>query len=398
MTTKREAKLVTGKDWDPWLNIVKGKARAYQIWNLIDPSLAVKPTALADPVMPQAVISTEEQSAADSTKAMNNYKQSMSQWKALLTQYTKQTESFSKIVDYIYDTVSITNHPFLEHTEPHPWDMLRALKSKLAPTDSARTLEYERLYKKLSTGPTPKQNPEAWLEDYVLMLPRAKNVGVAEAKDTRRAYRDFILAIHKYAQTISEMAELNLDNEVDHETAHQKLIEQFRHYIRLHDIKHAAHSYAFAAAESRSPSRGPSFRNSNKDKPKCICGLHHYYSECSHLFDYFGEVHPQAPKNWKPKESTKQKIKELLDKDSELRSKIQRAIEKSKRIASSLKDDNSSEQKKDDKDGNKRAELAVTVILRNNRAKKPEQPEWLARLSAVVLRGAFAVNTYLRSS
>ena len=66
--------------------------------------------------------------------------------------FKKQLTLFSKIIDFIYNTVSAYNQVFFEKVEVYPWDYLRALKVRLAPTDSARIISIEDKYNEVKVG------------------------------------------------------------------------------------------------------------------------------------------------------------------------------------------------------------------------------------------------------
>lgn len=234
--SKRELKLATAKDWDAWIAIVRRKATGYQIWDLINPSEETRPDSLQEPTEPELGIPDDPDEEIDS-KILTRYKLKKEIYKSRLIKWEKQHESMTKLVDFIYDTISVANRVYIQKTEVHPWNILRALKQKLAPSDSARELELERLYDKLKTGPTPRQNVETWLDEWIQMYYLAKEFGLNAVVDTRKVYRDFILAIEHITPVMAQMYEDALDNTEDREKQLFKLIEKFRNYIRLRDIK-----------------------------------------------------------------------------------------------------------------------------------------------------------------
>lgn len=258
----------------------QNQATSLLVWDLINPSKDEKPLHRIEPTKPEPAVFPAGASAEDKSEAKEDYKEAKKDYKEDYSRWKHEVESFAKIIEYIYDTVSASNVIFIQDVEVHPWDILRALKARLAPTDSARMLEVERLYKKVSTGPTTKQSYEAWLDDYIQMYSKAKHIGVAEVKDPRRAYRDFLLAISDPAPILAQTHEFLLDEVTDHEAQHFKLIDKFRNHVRLHDIKHtAAHHHAFAAEEGSSSKeekgkgkgRGnASYRGQSPGPPPCI--------------------------------------------------------------------------------------------------------------------------------
>lgn len=90
------------------------------------------------PVEPELDVLENVNEAMDS-KLLASYKLHMQQYKAHLHIWEKQHESFTKLIDFIHDTITLPNT-----IEIHPWNIRRALKQKHAPSDSARSLEMER--------------------------------------------------------------------------------------------------------------------------------------------------------------------------------------------------------------------------------------------------------------
>ena len=116
--------------------------------------------------------------------------------------------------------------------------MLRALKARLAPSDAARSLDLEQQYERLRKGPSNRQNVEAWLDDYLKMYTLAKESNLAEIKDSKRAYRDFLHAIEKVAPTYAETLQVLLDDVTTPYDEQLLLIaEKFRHHMRLQEAK-----------------------------------------------------------------------------------------------------------------------------------------------------------------
>ena len=348
--SKRELKLVQTKDWDQWISQVRTKATGYRIWDLINPSKDSRPTSRTEPLEPVytpplvTTIDTIAKAEADHKMAKKDYHTAYLKW-------NQEQESFVKIIDFIYDTVSASNIAFLQHCEVHPWDLLRTLQKRLAPTDSARSLELERLYKKLSAGPTQNQSVMAWIDEYCQMYPLAKHIGVAEVTDGKRALRDFIIAISKFNPVLAQFAERDLDKikPGGHEDYQTELTEEFRNYLRMHKVEND-HPAAFAASEAKdkdSDKDKPKGKTSLKDKdakaPKCICLKLHWYYDCF----YLNENHPKKPANWKPDPEMLKQIQDKLANDPEFKTKVERSIKRAQQIET--RRNNNKENKKDEK-------------------------------------------------
>ena len=281
--TERELKLSVSKDWDAWLSVVRAKASGYSIWDLIDPSINIRPTGKQEPTEP----SLDSQAGTDFTEKHARYKIASSKYKKELQDWKEQKDSMAKIINHIYDTTTVANLSFIQTIEVHPWNVLQALKARLAPSDSARSLELEQQYNRMTRGPTSRQSVDAWLDDYLKMLTLAKQARIAEVTDSKRAYRDFLHAIEKTAPTFAEVYELQLEAVVDHETQLIAIIDTFRHHMRMKEARKgrgAISNSAFAADESEgSNGRSPSFRSQQHEQPSCICGKKHQYDDCYYI-------------------------------------------------------------------------------------------------------------------
>ena len=93
----------------------------------------------------------------------------MAKYKRELQEQKEQKEAMAKVIRFIYDTTSVSNLTYIQKVEIHPWNVLRALQDRLAPSDAARSLELKQQYHRLRRGPTNRQNVDAWLDDYIKM-------------------------------------------------------------------------------------------------------------------------------------------------------------------------------------------------------------------------------------
>lgn len=335
---KRDLKLSSQKDWDAWLAVVRAKATGHKIWHLINPALEAKPLERIEPIRPTLSAMEGNDFAEQSTR----YKIAMSEYKPDLQAYEKEQEAMAKMISHIYDTTTASNLTYIEKVEVHPWDLLRALKARLAPSDSARCLDLEQQYRRLIKGPSNRQNTEFWLDEYLKMYTLGKEYKIAELVDGKRAYRDFLHAIEKIAPTFAEMHEIVMDSTiVNFDTQLLTTIEKFRHHTRLREARNTKASTsnsAFAAAASSdegnkennnnnrpTSSRASSFRGGNQHAPPCICGSKHWFSECNYLNE------ERRPANWKPNEDIQKKVNDAM-KDDNKRKQVERNIAKTKEL------------------------------------------------------------------
>ena len=329
--SSHETKLITSKDWDAWLNVVKGKATSYHIWGLVNPAINTKPAELIEPVEPSIPQLPDTASAEDGLKAVSAYRLLMTKYKTDLAKWEKQQASFTKLLDFMYASVSKANLTYLESVEVHPWDYLRALKAKLAPSDSARSLAVEKEYNRVKAGPGSRQSVEAWVDDWAHTLARAKDDGLAEALDQRRVYRDFLLAIEKHAPMLSQVCEFNMDTITDFSTALATAQEKFRHHIRLYDTKKVASHSAFATNETQKNTKAndtkPTYKGKTTEPGECLCGVKHWFGDC----DYLRSDRPGRPQSFKPDPTIKKKVDEKL-KDQKVKEKVNKALDRSRKF------------------------------------------------------------------
>lgn len=276
----REPKLVSLKDWDAWITVIKGKAITYDVWDLINPENDVKPALLSRPKEPDPIAGTPTmESIAIHAYYHKEYKSKIAAWK-------EQKESISKINEYIFTTTAATNLKTIQKTEPSPWDLLRALKLRLTPSDSARCIELETEYHRLQEGPGNRQNPEAWIEEWRNNYDLARQHRIAEVMDIKRAYRDFLQALGKVAPILPPVHQYAV-TKCTTEAEEQKQLHEVegiaRHYFRdLEANKKHYHAAFPAQGDRKNDQQGQQDQQKDKGKtsfqgedikiPTCICG------------------------------------------------------------------------------------------------------------------------------
>ncbi|KAL8732572.1 MAG: hypothetical protein Q9181_003903 [Wetmoreana brouardii] len=182
----------------------------------------------------------------------------------------------------------------------------------MASSRYTRLLELEQDYKRLSIGPSTRQNIEAWLDDWIQMYTLGKEYGLAEIVDTKRAYRDFLFAIEEQEPILAQIHLYKLEDTDDKEELLFKVIERLRYWIQVREIQKPT-----AEADDQSAKQ--------QYIPKCLCGRKHWFNDCWYLRQ------DKRPSNWKP-DSTIQKKMEDKMKDDTIRAKVERSIAKNKRI------------------------------------------------------------------
>lgn len=147
MTTQRKIILRKPEDWDSWISSVRNQAESHHVWNLIDPTFSVRPIALTKPLEPLF-----DSAATFDSKAFENYKAQQEEYQSRLAQYNEQKTGFAAMISFIREAITVENAILIQEIQSHSYDLLVALKQKLAPTDQARSLDLEERYEKLEKG------------------------------------------------------------------------------------------------------------------------------------------------------------------------------------------------------------------------------------------------------
>lgn len=140
MSRTKEVILATPEDWGSWISLVRTRATKSRIWDLVNPSLTEKPVALEDPEVPEYDIPEDGKDFDHEA-----FKAQTRVYKMRLAEFERQNESSGDHISCIQDTIPIHNLIFfLETEEPHPWNILRAVKRRFGPCDEPRINFVER--------------------------------------------------------------------------------------------------------------------------------------------------------------------------------------------------------------------------------------------------------------
>ena len=166
MSTQKKIVLSKPEDWDSWISFVRNQAESHNVWNLIDPTLPVRPVDLARPL--ESLFELSNSVETFNPKAFEFYKAHRVVYKSRLARYNEQKTGFTAIITFIQETITVENAIFIQKIESHPYNLLVALKQRLAPSDRARSLYLEKRYEKLKKGPSD-QDIETWINDWQRM-------------------------------------------------------------------------------------------------------------------------------------------------------------------------------------------------------------------------------------
>lgn len=214
-------------DWDKWLGVIRTKANGADIWVYIDPAIkeddklpVLKEPQLSSPDDIKAeqalMIVTVGVTASSSTKAAtlssqlsatpatmvnmepltkeekNDLKIRRYRYKQSMVTYQQQKTAMRNFLTTIQETISQT---YLIYTLKcnTPYEMLRAFKKRVAPTDQARLIELSHKYQKLlSIGRS--QNLRIWLQHWKKTYTKGQELGLPEVANQRPLY-DFMEAV-----------------------------------------------------------------------------------------------------------------------------------------------------------------------------------------------------------
>ena len=330
MSSQKKVVLAKPADWDDWISLIRSRAINNDIWHLVNPELPEKPQTLPEQEVPSFILPPAGQPI--DRDALELYKIQNSLYKTQLGKYECQKKAFGDLISFIQETTSAQNITLIQKVEPYPWDLLRALKNRLAPSDEARSLEVEQSYHKLCKGPR-SQDLETWLDEWVTTYTKAKELGIFEVSGTR-PIRDFLMAARHRETSFADVQMARLDENRSNNLF--DLIEKFRQHLRLQRLQQPASTKNTHSAFSAHSS--PSFRGKQVSRPPkpCLCGDTHWLADCYYL------IPEKRPKGWEPN-ADKQKLVDDALKDSRTKAWAERTLEKRKSWDKDWKQDNLSQ-------------------------------------------------------
>ena len=155
----KQIQLAKPADWTIWLSFIRMIAENDDVWNLINPDLTKKPKNLSKP---QAPAYQGSRGANIDLEAYSQWKAQMRLHRADLAEYEKQKESMKQLIKQIQFSISADAAVLIANESSHPYNLLRALKLRFAPTDQTRKIQIKAKYRELCMGPT--EDIEKWLD------------------------------------------------------------------------------------------------------------------------------------------------------------------------------------------------------------------------------------------
>lgn len=328
--------------------------------------------------------------------------------KTKLTRYETQREFFKQLLKHIQSTISTEAAIFIAEEEAHPYNLLRALKLRYAPTDQTKKMKIEAKYRELCRGPA-NQDVEKWLDAWQQTYTTGKALKVYEMTE-ERPIRDFIYSLMDKDEAWANAHIALIDKKVEDNSLFN-LISEFRNHTRMkasRKLHHSTHS-AFSATghqEGQNPSTnqnqnqsfsggrgrgngrgrgggrggwGASFRG-RPQPPECLCGLIHRWPECQYL-------NPSIrPYNWQPDPETGRRVSEAI-KNPEMKSRVENAIKKDKEIKERIEGRNNSNNHTNQPNQSKPQGGAFVTD-------QPTNASYFGTFTTAVAPSAFSINVY----
>jgi len=302
--------------WDSWIFIVKSIAAGGDTWKYVNLELGSEPVIPGRPEKPTA---TDVNPAKSTTTSLTLAELDM--YKVLLAEYREDLATVKQVLNtlqtvrnHVVTTISITNVVYIKDKST-VYQMLVALKKRLAPTDYARKLEVVHKYNKLKTF-SKRENIEKWLKDWETTYADGKGLDILEVLG-ERSLMDFTTAISAIdlGYALSQEYFLNRTIKKKEELPElYELIEDFRNHQRKNDaLKSSSSSHSAFATQGGETPDGET-QNKDKDKEKkerlCLCGSKHgdrtRWEKCEYIT-------PKCRQSgWKGKQETFEKINKEL--------------------------------------------------------------------------------------
>ena len=179
---------------EPWLFIVKIIANSGDTQKYIDLDLDTKPIVPNRPKKPnpQDVNPSKTSLLTLNVEEKETFKLLLSMYKEDLAIAKQVLDTIQIVRNHIVTTVSTTNIVYI-NDKTMVYQMLVALKKRLAPTDYARKLDLTYKYNKLKKF-SKKEDIEKWLKDQETTFIDRKKLNILEVADERSLF-DFTYAI-----------------------------------------------------------------------------------------------------------------------------------------------------------------------------------------------------------
>jgi hypothetical protein len=151
MSSNTKVILSTSADWREWFQVIKASANNAKIWQYVNPDTdADSLPILTEPTNPtlQSINEAATNFSSLTDKEQLELKEQRKEYKRLYTIYEKKDDSLVKLNEKIQESIDRRNLYLIEG-KYQPYEMLVALKERLAPTERVRERALIAEYRKL---------------------------------------------------------------------------------------------------------------------------------------------------------------------------------------------------------------------------------------------------------
>ena len=265
--------------WDSWIFIVKAIAQGGDAWKYVNPELGTEPDIPSRPEKPTAAhINPAKSSTTSLTPAeLDMYKVMLAEYREDLATVKQVLDTLQTVQNHVVTTILVTNVVYIKNKST-VYQMLVALKKRLAPTDYARKLEVVHKYNKLKTF-SKQENVEKWLKDWETTYADGKELDIHDVSG-ERSLMDFTTAISAIDPGYGSSQEYFLNRTIKkNEDLPElyELIEDFRNHQRKTEALKSSTSPHSAFATQGGETLDGETRDKDKEKKErlCLCGSKH---------------------------------------------------------------------------------------------------------------------------
>lgn len=259
------------------------------VWRYINPDLE---NPIPEPIRPVAPSPAEASLVEGHTTFASLtpdereiFKLIYSEYKESLSLARQEMETLKAIRNHLVTSVSKDNIVYIE-TKDTIYDMLVALKKRLAPTDEARKLEVIDKYRRLRQFDR-KTDVEEWCKEWETTYADAVALGLPEVSENR-SQNDFAAALNTIDEAYATaqqfwLRQLSKEGSSKVFPSLYDMVEDFRNnYRRNHALKASVKMGAFSATSEEKVSVADSDSRQKVLKP-CLCGDQHRYKNCFYI-------------------------------------------------------------------------------------------------------------------
>ena len=308
--------------WDKWFFYIKDEARSLRVWQYLDQSkpelLLTRPNRPVYSDIKEGAVRFGDLSAIE----QQEYQFIQGNYVADEKEYALNARNYARINTLINSSVNSNYWIYLRDAET-PYQKLRVLKQRFAPSDRARELQVAAEYRLLLRAPK-YQDTDKWLLNWERIYQEALSIDLPEVQKDRPSY-DFLNAV-KTLDAGFASTNLNTLLQGINPTSLLQLIDRFRDWRRIttSESKSASHSAFITQNEPPAePPAAPQNKQKGPYKPTCLCGEKHWYAECY----YVNPAGNPRPTSWRAE--TQERINQAMTNDPELAYKIEQSLARS---------------------------------------------------------------------